>query len=199
MRFILGFDPGGKSNFGWCIAEGSGTPLKILRSGAVNNTHEAISAVSGFIKEKSACVLAAGIDSPLFWVVDGDRKVDKHVRKAIANKGGNPNTVMSVNSLQGACLIQGILTAIKLRSLFPELRITEAHPKAARILGDLKNKIEFMPGCNPCDHENDAAISALTAWAMISKNGCWENIYAKEIEPFSPIMAPLEYWIPKVA
>lgn len=111
MKLILGFDPGGDKKFGWCIATDFESHLKILKSGTDNNAFNAVSAVITSIKtiETKIEVLAAGIDSPLFWIANGDREVDKFVRKAIAKKGGNTSTVMSVNSLKGACLIQGII------------------------------------------------------------------------------------------
>jgi len=39
-------------------------------------------------------------------------------------------TVQAVNSLRGACLVQGILTAILLRQRVPEIHVSESHPKA---------------------------------------------------------------------
>jgi len=74
----------------------------------------------------------AGIDAPLSWVVDGGREADSVVRDAIG-RAGAPNrsgTVQHFNSLQGSCVIQGMLIAQLLRARYPLLAVTEAHPKA---------------------------------------------------------------------
>ena len=71
-------------------------------------------------------IAAAGIDSPLFWVASGDRQADKRVRKGMKlfnapNVGG---TVQRVNSLRGACVVQGIMAAHLLLKETPAIRLT---------------------------------------------------------------------------
>jgi hypothetical protein len=129
---ILGFDPGGKNQFGWCVAQGTTSGhLQLRASNIASHAHEAVTCALKKAAEFGR-VEAAGIDSPLFWVADGDRKADKSIRNAMKglgaiNVGG---TVQQVNSLRGACLSQGMMAAHLLRRELPEIRITESHPKA---------------------------------------------------------------------
>jgi len=92
--------------------------------------------------DDSMQLAGAGIDSPLFWVANGDRRVDQAVRAKMQALGARSvwGTVQSVNSLRGACLAQGILAAQLLRSRFPNIRITESHPKALLWLMGFANR-----------------------------------------------------------
>jgi hypothetical protein len=122
-------------------------------------------------------VQAAGIDSPLFWVTDGDRMADKSIRCALKRLGASnvSGTVSHVNSLRGACLCQGIMTAHLLRRELPDIRITESHPKAllwllhvargerpiAKVgIGHLSDLIE-SESQRLSDHERDAALGGV--------------------------------------
>lgn len=154
---------------------------------------------------------AAAIDSPLFWVSDGDRQADRTVRDAMrrvgaVNVGG---TVQHVNSLRGACLAQGMMTAHILRESLPSIRITESHPKAllwllkiatAQLpvvkitLNDLADFIH-SDSRELCEHERDAAIGTVAAWAMLNQQSGWRNLFNDEKKPFAPV-SPVEYWMP---
>lgn len=208
---ILGFDPGGKNQFGWCVAQGTNDGhLQLRASDIASNADEAVTAALSKAVDFGR-VEAAGIDSPLFWVADGDRKADKSIRNAMKrlgaiNVGG---TVQQVNSLRGACLSQGIMAAHLLRRELPEIRITESHPKAllwllrvARIkrpvveigIGHL---VDFIESESPrlSDHERDAALGAVAALAMINKRSGWRDLYREENNAFTPV-SPVEYWMP---
>ena len=128
---LLGLDPGGKGAFGWALAEDAPAwPLRVVRTGTADSAREALDAALG--AAGSTPILAAGIDAPLHWVAEGDRAVDARLRKRIAELGApHPaGTVQHVNSLRGACLVQGMAAALLLRERFPALPISEAHPKA---------------------------------------------------------------------
>ncbi len=57
----------------------------------------------------------------------GGRKVDEKLRRAYGIPSG---TVQQPNSLRGAALIGGAMLAYRIRSEYPEIHITEFHPKA---------------------------------------------------------------------
>jgi predicted nuclease with RNAse H fold len=211
-RLYLGFDPGGAGAFGWCLAKGNeNPPLTVVFRGIVNNAQEALEAA----KKVKEGVAAVGIDAPLFWRPDGDRVVDSELRQRIIELGGHGGTINPVNSLRGACLVQGIMTAMLLRRNWPELQLTESHPKAILWICNivtrgvpareipLANLNQFFIGENlngASDHERDAALCALSAWAMINKPKGWHDLYpkekAKENGPISPLDPPLAYWMP---
>jgi hypothetical protein len=129
---ILGFDPDGIGQFGWCVAEAAREGrIKIRKWGTANSAAEAYSRSLEWVSDKTE-IAAAGIDSPLFWVASADRKVDKTIRKAMSDLGAVNvyGTVQQVNSLRGACLAQDIIAAHLLRRDLSNVRLTESHPKA---------------------------------------------------------------------
>jgi hypothetical protein len=208
---ILGFDPGGKNQFGWCVAQSSENGhLQLRTSGVTSHAEEAVTTALRKAEEFGR-VEAVGIDSPLFWVADGDRRADKSIRSAMRrfgaiNVGG---TVQQVNSLRGACLSQGMMAAHLLRRELPEIRITESHPKALlwllHIAAINRPVIEigighlgdFIDSDCPClsDHERDASLGAVAASAMMNKRSGWRDLCREEKNAFSPVPA-VEYWMP---
>jgi len=215
MNILLGFDPGGAGAFGWCVAEHSAQlPIRIRRTGIANDAQGAVDAALSFVVNGADTVLAAAIDAPLFWVASGDRRADQLVRDRVRQSGGQSSSVQHVNSLQGACLIQGILAGLLLRTIHPELRLTESHPKAflwiAGIANDglpavmvtLQHLAQLIESdeAGSCDHERDAAIATLSAWAMVvGLAGAWTDLYPLEEHPYSPLAQPLAYWMPTPA
>ena len=156
-------------------------------------------------------VVGAGIDAPLFWSERGNRHVDELVRNAIKKLGApsTGGTVQQINSLRGACLIQGILVTHLLHRRFPEISITESHPKALLYLlgianrqishsvvslSDLSEYVESDESCS--EHERDAILGALTSFAQREKRQGWRNIYDEEKQPVTPFDFQIGYWMP---
>jgi hypothetical protein len=149
--------------------------------------------------------------SPLFWVASGDRKVDKTIRKAMSDLGAVNvyGTVRQANSLRGACLAQGIMAAHLLRRDLSNVRLTESHPKALlwllkvasqhhRVLDvTLEHLVDFIEegSRSLSEHERDAAVGAVGAFAMLRSASGWRDLAPDEEEPFVPV-APVEYWMP---
>ena len=201
---------GANGKFGWCLAELTDRRL-ILRNWDID--YHAEGAVARALKDlgSSITLTAAGIDSPLFWIANGDRRCDKTVRQAIRRVGANAvsGTVQNVNSLRGACLIQGILAARSLRNRLPGIRITESHPKALLWLLRLANNerrvsavtithlAEFMECDRPqlSEDERDAALGAFAASAMMLRLNGWRDLSLDEQDAFAPV-SPVEYWMP---
>jgi hypothetical protein len=106
-----------------------------------------------------------------------------------------------------------MLTGVLLRAVLPEVIITESHPKAVLWQLRLANRDRHPAGISVAslsqfsvsasigtqDHERDAAVGALCAWAMRHKPKNWRDLYLEEEHPYSPITAPLGYWMPTVA
>jgi len=209
--WLAGFDPGGEGQFGWCVAEASTElPLSLRKAGVASNAAEAVNCVLQEIPPL-ATLTAAGIDSPLFWLPSGDRNADRVIRNEIKKLGASApsGTVQHVNSLRGACLVQGVLAADLLRAAIPSISVTEAHPKALLWLIGVATKrrpvksvsmrelSEFIV-CSRDDlseHERDAALAALGAWAMTVRAHGWRDLFALENQPFVPV-SPVAYWMP---
>ncbi len=195
MDLLIGLDPGGKRNFGWCIvAHRVHMPSRPIASGLADNASEAIVAALCCVPHDGRLV-AAGIDAPLFWSRKGPRIADKRVRDAI-HRAGAPHasgTVQDVNSLRGACLVQGMLAGLELRERFPSLPITEAHPKALRWL------LPAVAGISASsEHERDAMLAAIAAWATLAHPAGWTDLLQQEAAPYSPLHAPLAYVMPGI-
>jgi len=210
MCCYIGLDPGGKGAFGWCVAEGTALPLRTIASGVADYAQQAVSASLQAAVSRELC--CAGVDAPLTWRTAGDRDVDRYLRQRVLRLGGSGGTVGSVNSLRGACLIQGMMAATLLRERKPNLPISESHPKAMlRLLGiaNAANPVnaitshdleQFLMGkvTDASQHERDAALTALSAWAMFVQHQSWQDLYLKEApNPLSPLSAPFGYWMPR--
>lgn len=193
---LFGLDPGGLKNFGWaCLSIGeSGTPTE-LHTGCCSSAPAAIKAATH--AAGSAPPVAVGIDAPLFWVPDGDRRSDSCVRKLVCAAGGRSGTVGHVNSLRGACLVQGVLAARQIAETWPSARVTETHPKA--LLRVHSEAGRFLSGYfldPPTEHERDAALAAYSAWAFTTEATGWRDLVREEHDPYFPSGHMVSYWFP---
>lgn len=209
MGIYVGFDPGGEGAFGWAVVSGEACPLNLIDRGIADHAQGAFEAA---INCAGARVNAIGIDAPLFWNPAGDRVADQNVRRAIMRRGSPGGTVSSVNSLQGACVIQGILVALLCQTNAVEnIPITEAHPKALLwLIGKatpgnrvvdvaMSDLSEYVIGGRvqgAGDHERDAALGAFAAFAMDSQLIGWRDLYVLEPGSITPLNPPPAYWMP---
>ena len=213
LGVVLGFDPGGKGRgrgeFGWSVCNVVESGLQLAAEpGLARDAWDAREQVRAAIVagggDDDSRVLAAGIDAPLFWGERGNRTVDSVVRRALMDSGFSRNkvsgTVQEVNSLQGACLVQGMLLAKYLWETWRP-QITEAHPTALRHLvrqsghPQMVTMVEHLiAGLGA--HERDATLSAVAAWAMNRELPGWRNLYEEESCPVRPFGTTVSYWMP---
>jgi len=209
MGVFLGFDPGGAGAFGWCVLDGNALPLNLRARGIANHAHDAL---NGALQAAgNNAIDAVGIDAPLFWRSDGDRQVDQVTRTQIVGLGSPGGTVNHVNSMRGACLIQGVAVGLLTRQLVrPDVPISEAHPKAMLWLLGVASpanppeniSLADLPGYfvgnvqGASDHERDAAVGALSAFAMVNQLQNWHDLFQHEVNPLLPLQQPLGYWMP---
>ena len=211
MEIFLGFDPGGKEQFAWAVCSEDGERLRILHVGSADHAPGVLTAVKNQLPS-GAKVMGAGIDAPLFWVSDGRRNADQIVRKAIIKFGAkNPGgTVQQLNSLRGACLVQGPLIAKALVEEFPSIAINETHPKALLFMLGLANKqtppraISVGDLCKYVqpdtgkysEHERDSVLGALSTWASLRHQDQWRNLVKEEEDLLVPFDYKPSYWMP---
>ncbi len=209
IGLILGFDPGGANRFGWSVCSAGADHLQQpLKTGLADDAWDALIRVKKAFRDfdlpENPQVLAAGIDAPLFWGRRRNRRVDDVLRQALKkNKFPTPGgTVQQVNSLRGACLVQGVLLAKYLREWDPQLPFTEAHPKALQHLllhsgqPEMTTLARLTEGLEDREHQRDATLSAIAAWAMYKELRGWENLYDRECCPVQPFDTPVAYWMP---
>ena len=156
----------------------------------------------------SPIVLGAGIDAPLFWSNRGYREIDDILDMDMANTGfprpgGRGRIVQSVNSLRGACLVQGPLLVRHLTCAYDGLQITESHPKVFDRLLRHSGQPELLAMAealtnNLREHQMDATLCAVAAWAMLhcQNSPQWRNLYLQESDPITPFEIPVSYWMP---
>jgi hypothetical protein len=211
MNTYVGFDPGGKGNFGWAIVSGKSYPLRVVGRGVADHAQGAFDAAMDCVG--GTRINAVGIDAPLFWAPAGDRGADQLVRNAITQLGSPGGTVSAVNSLRGACLIQGILVAMMCQQRAGNrIPITESHPKAllwqlgkattehhpAHVtLSDLTEYVVDDNVSEASEHERDATLGAIAAFAMESRFDEWRDLYSLEPNPITPLNPPPGYWMPR--
>lgn len=192
---VLGFDPGGLNAFGWARLRigRSGIPIE-LSTGLCSNASTAFKEAANAAMPVPAAV---GVDAPLYWIAEGDRKADVIVRKMVHIAGGSPSTVGHVNSLRGACLVQGILIARTVAETWPSTAVTEAHPKALLCVHSAAaHFLAISLPDAPTEHERDAALAAYAAWAAAAKFTGWRNLASDEDVPFFPSGHAVSYWFP---
>jgi hypothetical protein len=95
------------------------------------------------------------------------------------------------------------------RKRFSDAHITEAHPKALLWLLGLASTETPVDDVSPSalsafvaldsrisEHERDAALGALTAWAMLHAYEGWRDISKDESGAMHPWDTPVSYWMP---
>lgn len=201
MKTVIGIDPGGKCAFGWCVLRCSERmrALEVVASGVNSTVSEVIGAVLAVAKtsDPEFPPVGVGIDAPLYWVKDRERESDRRLRQAVSRAGGHSATVAHVNSLRGACLVQGILVADEVFRAWPKAQVTEAHPKALILVDkgarDFSESIVFQT-----EHERDAALGAYAAAAHSQHLPGWKDWVAEESSPFFPLGKRVVYWSPNL-
>jgi hypothetical protein len=211
MEIYIGFDPGGDKRFGWAVCSPTARSLHVRATGEAGHAEEAIRKALSKVPS-TGTVVGAGIDAPLFWTECGGRDVDNLIRRAIQKLGApSPGgTVQQINSLRGACLVQGVLVANLLHQQFPNITITESHPKALLYLLGIANKQKDAASVSLADlseyivcdtgyisqHERDAILGTVAALAQREKRQGWKNLFEQEKKPITPFDYQVEYWMP---
>ena len=203
QELILGLDPGGKGNFGWVLlAFSQRPPLNLLASGVADHAE---SAVKDALKEASRLggeIIIAGVDAPLCWVSGAEREADRRLRKERNKVGGHG--VMHVNSLCGACLAQGMMAAKMIED--KGIGIVEAHPGSIEDILFFKGELEAYLSKGILDlphrdHQRDAALAALAAWAWHTKQPNWVDLtrkYPNESQSFTLLKEVVPYMMPTI-
>ena len=153
--FWLGADPGGKENFGLAFLYDAVDDAALM---TVSSVDEAVAETA-----KRGEPRGLGIDGPLWWSSrrGGGRKVDQSLRDKYRNKCGDlSGTVQSANSLKGAALVGSAMLVYRLREEFPDLRVTESHPKALLRVG-FESLLGSVANNWANEHERDALLAAI--------------------------------------
>ena len=193
--FVLGFDPGGAAAFGWCALASTDGQVSLIGSGTCSSASAALAATRAAIPSQPA---AFAVDAPLFWLPAGDRNADKIVRKMVCAAGGSSGTVGHINSLRGACLVQGIMVTQMAATLWPDAKVSEAHPKALlRVSSAAQTFAATVLNKASTEHERDAGLAAFTALNLLSASVGWHNLVEYENGHHFPTGKTVTYWFPR--
>jgi hypothetical protein len=194
---VLGLDPGGANAFGWAVISGSFANPIFIAGGVTSGASNAIKHATLHLQQPPE---ALGIDAPLFWSPKGDRLADKLVRAQVRAVGGHNGVVGHVNSLRGACLVEGLIAAQIAKNLWPRVQITEAHPKALMLISGTAGLFAVRSELHGVGHHiRDAALSALAALALIEQVSGWHDLATLEPERCEPLGITVSYWFPQEA
>jgi hypothetical protein len=210
--YFIGLDPGGEGTFGWALAvRKENRPLNLLDAGCSSNARTAVDDVLSALPSDGT-VRGAGIDAPLYWTPTGVRRADAIVREVLSARGAPSagGTVQQLNSLSGACLVQGPAAAILLRQRFPSLLITETHPKALlwhigiasrerpvkTVRLSQASQLIQAPGTFDNEHVRDAALSCAVALALHDQVSGWQDLSLAETEVLPIVPGGVCYWMP---
>jgi predicted nuclease with RNAse H fold len=194
----IGVDPGGRDNFGVAILQ----PNSPAKTWCVDCADKAVEIIA---QNTGSAPAGVGIDAPMWWSSgqSSDRLVDQWIRRKYGLSGGN---VQSANSLRGAALVQGAMFAYRIRQLYPEINITESHPKAVWVALQSANWGQFCTRFSISttllghqEHERDAVIAAICAREGFQ--GHWKNDlstkrHPSELDPSSYWLKPIHYFWP---
>ena len=196
-RVWVGADPGGKGAFGVAIIGDGKEPQSVL----VDCAAQAIAFLRDALARPASGV---GVDAPLWWSSgrSSDRHADQWLRKRYSLTGGR---VQAANSLRGAALVQAAMFVHGVRELFPDVPVTEAHPKVllkavARDSWRAFSRKYQIHASAPVEHVRDAMIAAVAAREGVS--GRWSNDLAlerlpDEQDPFTYWLRPVHYYWPE--
>lgn len=169
---IVGYDPGGNDSHGLAelhFREGKVTSLSTRTLRTVESVMERVESLSS--------LAALGVDTLTCWGTgtSGWRPADRWLRKQYKSVQGS---VMTPNSLFGSMSLNGMSVLIAARARFPDVLITETHPKVLcwcltaqkhgypghdgamdRALGGILG----IPVTSATEHEWDAVVSAFAA------------------------------------
>jgi len=107
--------------------------------------------------------------------------------------------VQAVNSLRGAALVQAVMFINRIRAMFPEVPVTESHPKALLRALYAGGWDQFaaryrLPLNMVNDHERDALMGAIAAREGFT--GRWPRDLSLVRHPSEQV--PSEYWLAPV-
>lgn len=179
---VVGYDPGGNSAHGFAELRVEGGTAAKLSTATLDTAEDMIARV-----ERLSSVLALGVDTLSFWGTgtSGWRPADLWLRRQYKPV---QHSVISPNGLFGSMGLSGMSVLISARRRFPDVPITETHPKVLYwLLRGKKYDYEYAKremdavlarslgtqAAPVTEHEWDAAISAPAALEGVA--GRWTH------------------------
>ena len=184
---VFGYDPGGNDKHGFASAKLRDGKVHDLTTKTCCNAEEVVESIL-----TAEDPIGIGIDTLTCWSTgrNGDRPADRWLRREFPRA---EKSVVSPNSLFGAMSVNGMAVLIAVRKEFPDICVTETHPKVLyHYLSSGKeydyedpvkrlamneslskwSDIDISLGKKEQEHEWDAAISILPV--VEGLRGAWK-------------------------
>lgn len=200
---VFGYDPGGRNANGVALIDQSAGSSQVWTN-TVDSVDEAVDWLTALIGTRP--LDAAGIDTFLSWAStpSGWRPMDAWLRQQYPQV---LHSVFASNSAAGSMAVQGVAMAIRLRGIWPAVRLNETHPKVLYfgltgqpyIFGQLL--VNWLIGqMNPVagaaiadEHQWDALISAWATLGGINET-LTQNLMAQAQNLLFPAGPVSYYW-----
>ena len=194
--YFVGFDPVARDRHGWAVIEVNGDDVIRITSGVVASPSSALHAAKEHLPHPPRAV---GVNAPLYWGADGERKVDLSIRRRVIAMGGQPEVVPSVNSQLGALLVHGVIVAQLATRTWELSKVTEVNPKALLLLYPQANQFLYQQFSDPSKvRDRDAVVSAFAAWQGAIRQLDWRDLARMDRQAFMPVSTEVAYWFPLV-
>lgn len=204
-RIFLGYDPGGVGANGAAILRVPDVGSPAAHVATFDSVDEVLDWFHDTMGVEEA--VGAGIDTMLSWstVRSGWRPMDEHLRRTYPQV---QNSIFSSNSAAGSMAIQGMAMALRLKQVWPKIRLNETHPKvlyhalahqpyafAHPMVNWLVNSTNVAnPPAIANEHEWDALLSA---WATCQGlRGSWTTDLMSGVQHLLLPAGPVTYFWP---
>ena len=197
---VVGYDPGGNGKHGFARAEiRDGKIVSPVATETFETAEDVVRSILGGEKP-----LGLGIDTLTCWSTgrSGLRPADRWLRRQYPDV---QESVIAPGGLRGAMCLNGMAVLAAVRQPFPDIFITETHPKVLYYelvkerydydgpnkstmderLSELLNGVDVAP---EDDHQWDAAISILPVVRQL--HGSWQDLHARPTDPGERLIRP---------
>jgi hypothetical protein len=195
---VVGYDPGGNGSHGFA-------EMRIVDGAVVSVVSRTLDTVESALTllEAAPEPLALGVDTLTCWSTGpgGWRPADRWLRQKYKDV---EKSVVTPNGLFGSMGLNGMALLIALRLKYPDLPVTETHPKVLhwhlfgqpydfyarqREMNEHLGRLVGISIQSADDHQWDATLSAFAAYKGVT--GRWsDDLHAQECETEERIIKP---------
>ena len=196
---VVGYDPGGNGKHGlaWATVE-DGHVVSVA-----THTHTSAEDVVRSILGSERPLVGLGVDTLTCWSTSagGWRPADRWLRGFYRHVR---NAIVAPNALFGAMSVNGMAVLMAVRQAFPDIFVTETHPKilyysqfnepydydgpnASVMDGHLSHLLGVCVATRD-EHQWDAAISVLPV--VRGRRGSWQDLHARPTHPNERLVHP---------
>lgn len=180
---VIGYDPGGECTHGLAVATVRDGNILNVTTKTLRNVEDVVASILDI-----ETPLGLGIDTLTCWSTGpcGWRPADRWLRQRYREVW---NSVQAPNSLRGAMSVSGMASLIAVRQAFPDIFVTETHPKVlyyshfnqrydysgpnVAVMNTRLSRLLTVDVTPRNEHEWDSAISILAVIRRL--HGAWQR------------------------